>query len=87
MHRPSHDDNEIDINKHIHNSDSNTNTSKNGTDVPNFYGPTSSILSHQDFQIIHWDSSGDNQNEIWNQKSPTPIFEAKVGKSMGEKRS
>ena len=65
MHGPSHNDNEVDINKHIHNSDSNANPSKNGTDVPNFYGPTSSILSHQDFQIIHWNPSGNNQNEIW----------------------
>ena len=48
MHWPNHESHKVDVDEYGHDGDSNSNTSKNGTNVPYLDDATSSVLSNHD---------------------------------------
>ena len=49
MHWPDHQDDKVDINKHVEDNEADAHSSENRTDVPDLDGSTSGVLSHDDF--------------------------------------
>ena len=49
MHGPNHQDDKVDINKHVEDNNANAHSSENRTNVPDLDGATSRVLSHDDF--------------------------------------
>lgn len=81
MHGPSHEYDEVDIDKEHHDGDTDTNSPENGTNVPDLDSSTSSVLTHDYFKVVHGHCSCDDQNEIGNQKGSASILETQVGES------
>ena len=49
VHGPNHESDKVDVDEYGHDGDSNSNTSKNGTNVPYLDDATSSVLPNHDF--------------------------------------
>ena len=80
VHGPNHQDDKVDINKHVEDDNANADSSENGTNVPDFDGATPGVLAHDDFQVVHGYGSCDDQKEIGNEKGTSTILETQVWK-------